>query len=144
MLEKRRSTRYQPTDEIFARIKSSIPVRIVDVSRHGMRVESTSALPPAGECDLWIPGDDGDVRVKIRVQRCRARFMQRDDGYRGLTYQAGLEFIEMDEKARFALVTIVQRLEDEFGESQEISGEVEEGAAAESEDQPGIDLQNVS
>jgi hypothetical protein len=97
-------------NEIYARIKSSIPVRVVDVSKHGMQVESTSALPPSGECDIWLPTDDGDVRLSIRVQRCRARFMQTDDGFRGLMYQAGLEFLDMDEPAKIALVSIVEKL----------------------------------
>jgi hypothetical protein len=121
MMERRRSQRFAPEEEIYARIKSSIPVRIVDVSNHGMQVESTSALPPSGECDVWLPTDDGDVRMRIRVQRCRARFLQTDDGFRGLMYQAGLEFLEMDNPAKSALVSIVERLDVEDVAPDEIS-----------------------
>jgi len=110
-MERRRSERFAPDADIYARIKSSIPVRIVDVSRHGMKVESTSALPPSGECDIWLPTDDGDVRLRIRVQRCRARFMNTDDGFRGLMYHAGLEFLELDDPATSALASIVEKLE---------------------------------
>ena len=95
MLDRRRSPRFTAPDEIYARIKSSIPVRIVDVSQHGMQVESSSALPPAGQCDIWLPAGDGDVRMRIRVQRCRARFVQRQDGLGGLIYHAGIEFMEI-------------------------------------------------
>jgi hypothetical protein len=110
-MERRRSERFEPDADIYARIKSSIPVRIVDVSKHGMKVESTSALPPSGECDIWLPTDDGDVRMRIRVQRCRARFMNTDDGFRGLMYHAGLEFLDLDELAESALKSIVEKLE---------------------------------
>ncbi len=112
MLDRRRSQRFSPEQDIYARIKSSIPVRIVDVSQHGMQVESTSALPPSGECDIWLPTDGGDVKMRIRVQRCRARFVQSQEGYRGLVYQAGLEFLEMSEPARSALISIVDKLEE--------------------------------
>ena len=112
MLDRRRSQRLSPQQDIYARIKSSIPVRIVDVSQHGMQVESTSALPPSGECDIWLPTDGGDVKMRIRVQRCRARFVQAQEGYRGLVYQAGLEFLEMSQQARSALVSIIDKLDE--------------------------------
>jgi hypothetical protein len=100
--------------EIYARIKSSIPVRIVDVSRHGMQVEATSALPPSGECDIWLPTDGGDIRTRVRVQRCRARFVQSKE-FQCLMYQAGVEFVDLDEDATSALDTIIRQLAgDEF------------------------------
>lgn len=129
MEDRRRSQRFEPPGEVYARIKSSIPVRIVDVSEHGMQVESSSALPPAGQCDIWLPADSGDVRMKIRVQRCRARFVQRGEGVGGgLIYQAGIEFLEVDEAARAALGTIVERLR-EVGEEDVADGHGPKAAA---------------
>ena len=110
MRERRRSTRFQAEQEIYARIKSSIPVRIVDVSGHGMMVESSSSVPPAGACDLWVPGDNGDVRLRVRVQRSRAQFVNGGNGSRGLVYRSGLEFLEMDDHARAALESILRQL----------------------------------
>jgi hypothetical protein len=110
MRERRRSPRYQADLEIYARIKSSIPVRIVDVSSNGMMVESSSAVPPAGACDLWVPGDNGDVKLRVRVQRSRAQFVNGVNGGRGLVYRSGLEFLEMDEPARTALESILRQL----------------------------------
>jgi len=110
MRERRRSPRYQADQEIYARIKSSIPVRIVDVSSHGMMVESSSAVPPAGACDLWVPGDDGDVKLRVRVQRSRAQFVSGRGGGRALVYRSGLEFLEMGESARVALDSILHQL----------------------------------
>ena len=114
MHDRRRSQRLVADQEIFARIKSSIPVRIVDVSRHGMQVEATSALPPSGECDIWLPTDGGDIRTRVRVQRCRARFVQSKE-FQGLMYQAGVEFVDLDQDAMSALDTIIRQLAgDEF------------------------------
>ena len=111
MLERRRSPRFVPESEVYARIKSSITVRIIDVSATGMQVESSSALPPAGQCDIWLPAEDGDVRMRVRVQRCRARFVQGDGASGGgLVYYAGIEFLEVDAAAQTALGNIVQRL----------------------------------
>lgn len=110
MRERRRSPRYPADQEIYARIKSSIPVRIVDVSSSGMMVESSSAVPPAGACDLWVPGDDGDVKLRVRVQRSRAQFVNGGGAGRGLVYRSGLEFLEMDQPARAALDSILRQL----------------------------------
>ena len=110
MPERRRSPRYVADQEIYARIKSSIPVRIIDVSVHGMMVESSSAVPPVGACDLWIPGDDGDVKLRVRVQRSRAQFVSDGEHSKGLVYRSGLEFLEMDTPARAALDAILVQL----------------------------------
>lgn len=110
MRERRRSQRYEADQEIYARIKSSIPVRIVDVSSHGMMVESSSAVPPAGACDLWVPGDEGDVKLRVRVQRSRAQFVSGSGSSRALVYRSGLEFLEMDGSARAALDSILRQL----------------------------------
>jgi hypothetical protein len=109
MHDRRRSQRMVADQEIYARIKSSIPVRIVDLSRHGMQVEATSALPPSGECDIWLPTDGGDIRTRVRVQRCRARFVQTKE-FKGLMYQAGVEFLDLDQDAKSALDAIIKRL----------------------------------
>lgn len=109
MHERRRSQRMVADQEIYARIKSSIPVRIVDISRHGMQVEATSALPPSGECDIWLPSDGGDIRTRVRVQRCRARFVQSKE-FQGLMYQAGVEFLDLDQEAKSALDRIITQV----------------------------------
>ena len=124
MRERRRSQRYIAEQEIYARIKSSIPVRIVDVSSLGMMVESTSGVPPVGACDLWIPGSQGDVKLRVRVQRSRAQFVTSDDGSRGLVYRSGLEILEMDPSARDALGSILDQLGGALDEGEEVSATV--------------------
>lgn len=132
MHERRRSQRHSPNQDIFARIKSSIPVRIIDVSWHGMKVESTSALPPSGECDIWLPSDGGDVKTRIHVHRCRARFVQTED-FNGLMYQAGVEFLDMDANSREALESIINRLETGDSGGDELRTTIERAPGAEVE-----------
>jgi hypothetical protein len=124
MRERRRSKRYEADQDIYARIKSSIPVKIIDVSSHGMKVESTSAVPPLGSCDLWIPGDDGDVKLKVRVQRSRAQFVAGENGSNGLVYQSGLEILEMDDTARDALASILKQLGGQLEEGNQVAARV--------------------
>ncbi len=124
MRERRRSPRYIADQEIYARIKSSIPVRIVDVSSRGMMVESTSAVPPVGACDLWIPGTQGDVKLRVRVQRSRAQFVEADNGSRGLVYRSGLEILELNEPARDALGSILEQLGGALDDGERVSATV--------------------
>ena len=124
MRERRRSPRYIADQEIYARIKSSIPVRIVDVSSRGMMVESTSAVPPVGACDLWIPGTQGDVKLRVRVQRSRAQFVETENGSRGLVYRSGLEILELNEPARDALGSILEQLGGALDDGERVSATV--------------------
>jgi hypothetical protein len=123
MRERRRSPRYTADQDIYARIKSSIPVKIIDVSSHGMKVESSSAVPPLGSCDLWIPGTEGDVKLKVRVQRSRAQFVAGESG-NSLVYQSGLEILEMDDVARDAFASILQQLGGALEEGQQVAATV--------------------
>ena len=89
-----------------------------------MKVESTSAVPPLGACDLWIPGDNGDVKLKVRVQRSRAQFVAGENGSNGLVYQSGLEILEMDDVARDALGSILQQLGGAIEDGQKVAAAV--------------------
>jgi len=124
MRERRRNPRYVADQDIYARIKSSIPVRIIDVSASGMMVESSSAVPPVGACDLWVPGDEGDVKLRVRVQRSRAQFIAGDNQSNGLVYRSGLEFLEMDASARTALDGILKQLGGALDEGERIDAAV--------------------
>ena len=72
MMERRRSQRIPVPEDRFGRVKATVPARIVDISRHGVQLEVPAALRPAVECDLTLPAGAGDVRIRARVQRCRA------------------------------------------------------------------------
>jgi hypothetical protein len=97
MNERRGTERFNIDGEVFGRVKATVPARLVDISTRGAQVEVPSALRPAVECDVTVPTEDGDVRVRARVQRCRAASVQGDDGV-VLMYRAGLEFLDVSPK----------------------------------------------
>jgi hypothetical protein len=104
MKERRRSKRLVPDNDVVGRVKASVPARILDISAHGVFVEIPSALRPAVECDLSVPSTEGDLRLRARVHRCRARSAApgAQDGP-NLVYRAGLEFVRLSDREARAL-----------------------------------------
>jgi hypothetical protein len=92
--DRRRSLRFKVTNEVTGRVKPTMAVRILDVSQHGMLIDSPCGLPPAGICELTIDAPNGPVVIRGKVARCRAQMMRDDDGKMVMRYQAGLEFAE--------------------------------------------------
>ncbi len=99
MNERRRVARHRIEEDLFGRVKATVPARIVDISPFGAQVEVPSALRPSVECDIWLPLDEGQIRIRARVLRCRAAAMHPDGGDgANLLYRAGLEFVGLSEK----------------------------------------------
>jgi len=92
--DRRRSERLDVNDGIKGRIKPTMEVRIVNISPHGMLIESPCGLPPAGMCELTIEAPGGPRVIKARVARCRAQMVKQDDGNIAIRFHAGLEFPE--------------------------------------------------
>lgn len=93
MNERRRAPRHPVAGDVFGRVKSTVPARIVDISPFGAQVEITSALRPAVECDVWLPTDEGQIKVRATVHRCRAAGLRSDGGSGSeMVFRAGLEF----------------------------------------------------
>jgi hypothetical protein len=109
-MERRRSERVPVPGDRFGRVKATVPARIVDISRHGVQLEVPAALRPAVECDLALPVDGGDVRIRARVQRCRAMGFAGNGNERKLVYRAGLEFVSVADGDREALYGLVEVL----------------------------------
>jgi hypothetical protein len=99
MNERRRTERFNVEGDVFGRVKATVPARLVDISTQGAQVEVPSALRPAVECDVTVPTAAGDLRLRARVQRCRAAAMKGPSSDNGvvLMYRAGLEFLELSE-----------------------------------------------
>jgi hypothetical protein len=99
MNERRKVARHHIEEDVFGKVKATVPARIVDISPFGAQVEVPSALRPSVECDIWLPIERGQVRVRARVLRCRAAAMRPDgDDGANLLYRAGLEFVGLSEK----------------------------------------------
>ena len=104
-MERRRSRRIRPSNELHARVKATVPARIVDLSVSGAQIEVGCILRPSAECDIWIPDERGTpVRVRAEVRRCRAvGTRELAGGDRAVLYRAGLEFTGDEEVARRAI-----------------------------------------
>jgi hypothetical protein len=102
MGERRQFPRFQAVAPVYGRVRSIIPVRIVDISQGGLQVELTSSLRPGTTCEVTIPTMAGAVQVKAAVRRCRARSIPSEQGMR-LLYNAGLEFERLDDHDRQAI-----------------------------------------
>jgi len=94
MDERRRSQRFKVTNEVKGRIKPTMEVKIVDLSQHGMMIETPCGLPPAGMCEVTIESPSGPRVIRARVARCRAQMVKQDDGNVLIRFHAGLEFPE--------------------------------------------------
>ena len=92
--DRRRSERLEVSDGIKGRIKPTMEVRILNISQHGMLIESPCGLPPAGICEVTIEAPGGPRLIKARVARCRAQMVKQDDGGVAIRFHAGLEFPE--------------------------------------------------
>ncbi len=104
MNDRRRSERLAAGENFFGRVKATVPARILDLSRHGVQVEIPSSLRPAVECDISVPTAEGDLRLRAKVQRCRAASMtSREGDERHLVFRAGLEFVDVSPRAIRAL-----------------------------------------
>jgi len=90
--ERRRSQRLDVNKGIKGRIKPTMEVRIVNISQHGMLIESPCGLPPAGMCELTVETPKGPRLIRGRVARCRAQMVKQDDGKVVIRVHAGLEF----------------------------------------------------
>jgi hypothetical protein len=103
--ERRRNERFNPKEETFGRIRATLQARILDVSAGGIQVEIATALRPLVECDVAIPVESGELRLRARVKRCRANSFLEDGGENvRVVYRAGLEFYGLTEREERELI----------------------------------------
>jgi len=92
--DRRRSQRYDLETEISGQIRPSMEVKVLNLSEHGMLIETPFGLPPSGTCELTIKAPSGPKVIRARVARCRANMVKKDDGTVSILFHAGLEFNE--------------------------------------------------
>ncbi len=92
----RRSPRFDVNAELTGQIKPTVKITILDISEHGIRIESPAALRPAEVCEVTVKAPSGTVILHGRVARCRLNMVKQDDGSIARVYHAGLEFSEDD------------------------------------------------
>jgi len=99
MSERRASPRHTPKRPLPAKVKSSVPARVLDVSCKGMQLELARALQPHDTCELKVLFDDGELTLRATVRRCRAwGYALGENDQRVLVYRAGVEFPELSEE----------------------------------------------
>ena len=111
----RRSPRFDVDAEIAGQIRPTVVVKILDISEHGMRIESPVAMAPAELCQMTVNAPAGAVVLSTRVARCRLKMVKQDDGSVARVYHAGLEFT------------------DDFAGSKEVKGLISEVCTVEDE-----------
>ncbi len=92
----RRSQRFDVNEELTGHIKPTVKIKVLDISEHGLRIESPAALRPAETCEVTVKAPGGAVVLRGRVARCRLNMVKQDDGSIARVYHAGLEFSEDD------------------------------------------------
>jgi hypothetical protein len=128
MTERRGAPRVEPSKPLSARVKTSLAVRIIDISAKGVQLELTTSLRPEVPCDLRIALEEGDVVVHGVVRRCRAWGFGLDDrDQKVLMYRAGVEFVEAPPAALAKLIGAL------LGVTSRVKGAPEGQAASEGE-----------
>ena len=92
--DRRRSPRLDVDAELTGHIKPTMAVKILNISEHGILIESPVGLPPAGMCEVTVKAPSGPKVIRARVARCRLKMAKQDDGFMARVYHAGLEFSE--------------------------------------------------
>jgi hypothetical protein len=97
-LDRRTSPRVIPGRPVRAKVRSSIPARVLDVSLTGMQIELETPLRPQVTCDVRVMLEEGEVTLRGSVTRCRAAgFALDEQDRRILLYRAGIEFNDVSE-----------------------------------------------
>jgi hypothetical protein len=91
MEERRRSPRNKVTIEVNGKGRATLEVSVLDVSEHGLLVESSTPVRPGGTCEIAIEVPGGERMIRAEVRRCRAQMVESEKGPR-IVYHAGLEF----------------------------------------------------
>jgi len=93
MAERRAAQRVAPEQPLSAKLKTSLPARVVDISSRGAQLELMNCLRPNVTCELRLQLPGGEVLVRANVRRCRAWGFGLDErDQRVLLYRAGVEF----------------------------------------------------
>lgn len=83
-----------------ARVRPGHRVTVIDLSARGALVEAERALRPNSHVDVYLETDTQRRTVSAKVVRCAVAAI---DSEAGITYRAGLSFIETCQWVREAL-----------------------------------------
>ena len=109
--ERRRLRRVTIGRYIPALARGTLPVRLVDLSLGGARIEHLAQLRPGSPCALEFPGPVGPLRLAAHVVRSSVvNNRRRARGDRHFRYESGLAFAEVSPGQETALTDILERI----------------------------------
>ena len=94
MEDRRKSQRFRVAEGITGHVRPTMDIRVLDISQHGILIETPTGLPPDGVCELTVDVPSGKKKIRARVARCRAHMIKGAKGAVKVVFHAGLEFPE--------------------------------------------------
>ena len=107
MHERRRCQRIASTRHLDASVRSGEPARVLDLSPHGVHLETEAGLSPGSEHNLALRLGRTAVRLRATIRRCRATDLSCEGA---VLFRSGLEFVDMNERQRDLVEDIVAKL----------------------------------
>jgi len=113
MEDRRHSLRISPDHDVVVTIGGNRSARLVDISPTGAHLELSTALNPNQKCRIALQLGDENVRIAARVAHCKLTgFVSFGSGGQ-LVYRAGLEFVDLDDKVKKAIISAFRPVEPE-------------------------------
>jgi hypothetical protein len=106
MSDRRAEPRHVIPGELAGEVTIVEPLRVVDISRGGVRVDLASPLAPESLHPFRLQLGAGAIVVKGRVAHCRIDAVDPER----VVYCAGVEFIEPPVHVRDAIAAYIDRL----------------------------------
>ncbi len=108
--ERRRSRRVLADAASRGKLKSAIPVTILNLSVHGLLFELKAPLRPGKTYELEAHFPGISVNAPVRIARCRAAGYTPDGrGGRCLLFHAGAEFAGLSTAQRANVLAVVEK-----------------------------------
>jgi hypothetical protein len=109
--ERRRAPRILVAGRLGARARATLDVRILDLSRSGVRIEHYELLRPGATYTFELPPTLGPLVLTAKVVHSAVVGTEATtDGERHLRYQSGLTFVRITAEQQSALAAILERL----------------------------------
>jgi len=95
--ERRRSPRLVLERVAHGKLRSAVPVHVLDLSGDGMQLEVSSSLRPGSLYELQASVNGIPLAAVVRITRCKAGGYA-SDGHGGklLVFRAGAEFVSLE------------------------------------------------
>jgi hypothetical protein len=109
--ERRRVHRVPVAGELDARARATLPVRLLDLSPYGARIEHLDLLRPGSACTFDLPPVIGPLTLFARVIHSSiVGAAPTPDGERMLRYHSGLAFTGITTDQQTSLASALERL----------------------------------